>query len=284
MSTQTDLDRTEGPLSFAAEHSSNATPSRRFQARASESVAFPSAEEERGLFIAWQEKAVDSARSKIVKAHLLLVRKIARARWEKENKRSCLVPPLQELVGEGVLALYQAIASFDLDAPNRFATYAKKWVHGAIGKYILKQQSVVRGAAFDELIDPLENDDGRSFDRVDPGPSPEDLCERQSQLWVLNEAISRLGPRERHIFESRRIADEPITLAELSVELGVSIERVRQIEERTFVDVKEWITNHDFSARRARASSEACCELPTSCSWPHPAGKTAAAAWWEDRR
>jgi RNA polymerase sigma factor (sigma-70 family) len=275
-------DRTEGVLSLPAEHSSNATQSRRFQARASESVAenllraFPSAEEERGLFIAWREKADDSARSKIVKTHLQLVRKIARARWEKENKRSCLVPPLQELVGEGILALYPAITSFDPDAPNRFAAYAKKWVHGAIGKYILKHQSVVRGAAFDELIDPLQNDDGHSFDPVDPGPSPEDLCERQSQLRVVNEAISHLGPRERRIFESRRMADEPITLAELSVELGVSIERVRQIEQRTFDEVKEWITSHDFSARMARASGKAFRELPTSCNWPHPGGESPA--------
>ena len=43
-----------------------------------------------------------------------------------------------------------------------------------------------------------------------------------------------LNPRERRIFEARRLAEEPITLEELSAEFGVSRERVRQIEVRAF--------------------------------------------------
>ena len=47
-----------------------------------------------------------------------------------------------------------------------------------------------------------------------------------------------LNPRERRIFEARRLADEPITLEELSAEFGVSRERVRQIEVRAFEKVQ----------------------------------------------
>jgi RNA polymerase sigma-32 factor len=43
-----------------------------------------------------------------------------------------------------------------------------------------------------------------------------------------------LSERERRIFEARRLADQPITLEELADELGVSRERVRQIEMRAF--------------------------------------------------
>ena len=43
-------------------------------------------------------------------------------------------------------------------------------------------------------------------------------------------ALSVLNPRERRIFEARRLAEDPITLEELSTEFGVSRERVRQIE------------------------------------------------------
>ena len=43
-----------------------------------------------------------------------------------------------------------------------------------------------------------------------------------------------LNDRERRIFEARRLADEPIILAELADEFGISRERVRQIEVRAF--------------------------------------------------
>jgi RNA polymerase sigma-32 factor len=41
--------------------------------------------------------------------------------------------------------------------------------------------------------------------------------------------LRELNPRERRIFEGRRLAEDPITLAELADEFGVSRERVRQI-------------------------------------------------------
>jgi RNA polymerase sigma-32 factor len=51
---------------------------------------------------------------------------------------------------------------------------------------------------------------------------------------ALGEALTVLNDRERRIFEARRLADDPITLEELADEFGLSRERVRQIEIRTF--------------------------------------------------
>ena len=51
---------------------------------------------------------------------------------------------------------------------------------------------------------------------------------------ALNGAMSVLNPREKRIFEARRLADEPMTLEDLASEFGVSRERVRQIEVRAF--------------------------------------------------
>ena len=48
-----------------------------------------------------------------------------------------------------------------------------------------------------------------------------------------------LNDRERRIFEARRLAEDPITLEELSSEFGVSRERVRQIEVRAFEKVQK---------------------------------------------
>ena len=55
---------------------------------------------------------------------------------------------------------------------------------------------------------------------------------------ALKKALSVLNDRERRIFEARRLADEPVTLEDLSTEFGVSRERVRQIEVRAFEKVQ----------------------------------------------
>jgi RNA polymerase sigma-32 factor len=63
--------------------------------------------------------------------------------------------------------------------------------------------------------------------------------EGQNRLTALRSALSVLNPRERRIFEARRLSDDPITLEDLSTEFGVSRERVRQIEVRAFEKVQE---------------------------------------------
>ena len=63
--------------------------------------------------------------------------------------------------------------------------------------------------------------------------------EGRNRLSALRDALGVLNPRERRIFEARRLADDPITLEDLSGEFGVSRERVRQIEVRAFEKVQE---------------------------------------------
>jgi RNA polymerase sigma-32 factor len=77
---------------------------------------------------------------------------------------------------------------------------------------------------------------------VDDSASQESvLADRQesnSRMDALRNALRVLNPRERRIFEARRLADDPVTLEELSTEFGVSRERVRQIEVRAFEKVQ----------------------------------------------
>ena len=78
---------------------------------------------------------------------------------------------------------------------------------------------------------------------VDNSPSQETVLAREEEgrnrLSALRDALGVLNPRERRIFEARRLADDPITLEDLSGEFGVSRERVRQIEVRAFEKVQE---------------------------------------------
>ena len=65
-----------------------------------------------------------------------------------------------------------------------------------------------------------------------------DQEEASHRHLALVGALDVLNPRERRIFEARRLAEDPITLEELSEEFGVSRERVRQIEVRSFEKVQ----------------------------------------------
>ncbi|MCR5873429.1 RNA polymerase sigma factor RpoH [Phenylobacterium sp. J426] len=72
----------------------------------------------------------------------------------------------------------------------------------------------------------------------DQTPSQEsviaDTQEKNLRMSLLEEAMTELTDRERHILTERRLKDEPTTLEELASQYGVSRERVRQIEVRAF--------------------------------------------------
>ena len=95
------------------------------------------------------------------------------------------------------------------------------------------------------LNTPLREDgDGEWQDwLVDDSESQErrfaETQESDNRHSALREALEVLNPRERRIFEARRLVDDPITLEQLSEEFGVSRERVRQIEVRAFEKVQE---------------------------------------------
>jgi RNA polymerase sigma-32 factor len=58
--------------------------------------------------------------------------------------------------------------------------------------------------------------------------------EKQIRMSLLEEAMTELTDRERHILTERRLKEDPTTLETLASEYGVSRERVRQIEVRAF--------------------------------------------------
>jgi RNA polymerase sigma-32 factor len=78
---------------------------------------------------------------------------------------------------------------------------------------------------------------------------------------ALTGAMGVLNPRERRIFEARRLAEDPMTLEDLAAEFGVSRERVRQIEVRAFekvqAAVKSEIARQDAAAAKLREPAHA---------------------------
>lgn len=92
---------------------------------------------------------------------------------------------------------------------------------------------------------------------VDDSPTQETVLAReqegQNRLAALKDALGVLNPRERRIFEARRLADDPITLEDLSSEFGVSRERVRQIEVRAFEKVQDAVKRNLATREAPRA-------------------------------
>jgi RNA polymerase sigma-32 factor len=82
---------------------------------------------------------------------------------------------------------------------------------------------------------------------VDESPDQETTLaaseEFDNRHKTLSDALTVLNERERRIFEARRLADDPITLEDLTAEFGVSRVRVRQIEVSAFEKVQKAVKN-----------------------------------------
>lgn len=81
---------------------------------------------------------------------------------------------------------------------------------------------------------------------TDAGPLPEDATmiahDRATRHAWLGEALSRLSDREKMIIHERRLAEEGVTLETLGQKLGVSKERVRQIEHQALQKLRNALT------------------------------------------
>ena len=63
--------------------------------------------------------------------------------------------------------------------------------------------------------------------------------EFDQRMVLLQDAMSDLNERERHIIQERKLTDEPKTLEELAEVYNVSRERIRQIEVRAFEKLQQ---------------------------------------------
>jgi RNA polymerase sigma-32 factor len=79
-----------------------------------------------------------------------------------------------------------------------------------------------------EWIDTLEDESEQAAETVEHAHDMETLRE-----WLIN-AMGALNERERFIVRERKLREDPRTLESLGTELGLSKERVRQLEAAAF--------------------------------------------------
>ena len=94
--------------------------------------------------------------------------------------------------------------------------------------------AVIEGS--DDQLQDLLPDDSLSPEQVVIG-----LKDSETRSRWLECALSELSERERKIIRERRLVDEGATLEQLGKALGVSKERVRQLEQRALGKLKQYL-------------------------------------------
>lgn len=94
-----------------------------------------------------------------------------------------------------------------------------------------------------------ENGSQRQDFLVDEGPLPDETAENsidgeRRSRWLAT-ALNVLNERETRIIRSRRLAEKGATLETLGEELGISKERVRQIENRALEKLRKALVEQD---------------------------------------
>jgi RNA polymerase sigma-32 factor len=107
------------------------------------------------------------------------------------------------------------------------------------------EEMEVRLAAADQSLNAIchtDSDDVWQDFLVDTRPTPEEAAitlntEKQERSW-LKQALNALPLRERQIILARKLSNTAVTLEELGAKLGISKERVRQLEARALERMK----------------------------------------------
>ena len=94
-----------------------------------------------------------------------------------------------------------------------------------------------------EWIDVLEDEASQGSEQVDAVRDSEVL-----KSW-LSEALDGLNPRERLIVEQRRLADKGRTLEMIGQDMGISKERVRQLEVVALTKMRAKLEKHGAEVR-----------------------------------
>lgn len=91
-------------------------------------------------------------------------------------------------------------------------------------------------------------DDWQSLLSDEEGQTPEDVLvgtkDAETRSEWLNKALGKLSDREQNIIRQRHLGDETVTLETLGKELGISKERVRQLESRAMDKLKVSLAEH----------------------------------------
>ena len=217
-----------------------------FSLRLDRSGSFPrplSASEER----MWLERLAQGdpeARNVLIERNLRLVAHIVKKYYAQSSDQD-------DLISIGTIGLIKGISSFDPSKGARLATYAARCIENEILMYLRRNNKTRMEVSIDE---PLNVDwDGNELLLSDILGTDEDVIyhdiEDEIEKNLLNNAISRLNPRERKIVELRygltNEDGEEMTQKEVADLLGISQSYISRLEKKIMKRLRKEIVRFE---------------------------------------
>ena len=165
-------------------------------------------------------------KNEIIEANLRLVIAIAKMRIRPGYD-------LSERVSDGNFALIKAVVRFDFARGNKFSTYASWAILNELTRYDRQQNRDNRRFVHyrGDVASPIIRSDDREIEEAED--------QRRS---AVARSLDRLDKRERLILASRYGigGGSELTLKQIGLDLGISKERVRQIESRARAKLRKF--------------------------------------------
>jgi RNA polymerase sigma factor (sigma-70 family) len=177
--------------------------------------------------------------------------------------------PFEDLIADGCVGLLKAIHHYRAVKGTRFMTYASFWVRKEILAALEHQPHTVyvpryartHGNGTPRILRlDVSSDSEENFSLADrlrhPDPLPAQTIITNANVRALRRHVLRLAPRDRAVIASRYgLGGEPEqTLNEIALRLGISRERVRQIEVAALASLRHAIAGNKKHRRRSLGS------------------------------
>ena len=167
-------------------------------------------------------------KNKIVQSNLRLVVSIAK-------RHVASTDDFFSLVSDGNMSLIRAVEKFDYSRGNKFSTYASWAIMKNFARTIpneFKHKDRFRTTTEELFL-------ARQDERIDPYVAETVQRSRQRELSKI---LNRLDEREQKIITARfglGRGNEPLTLKQVGEEMGVTKERIRQLEARALAKLRD---------------------------------------------
>ncbi len=206
--------------------------------------------EEEVYFARRSLKGCEASRKRMIVSNLRLVVKIAR----RYNNRGLA---LLDLIEEGNLGLIRAVEKFDPERGFRFSTYATWWIRQTIERAIMNQTRTIRlPIHVNERITSVDTPIGGENDKAlldiiadEKEFSPEESLQDSDIKSNIVTWLEELNPKQREVLARRfgLMGYEPSTLEDVGAEIGLTRERVRQIQVEALRRLRDMLGHQGLS-------------------------------------